>query len=86
MAQQQVKIIGANGQISLGKEFAGKMVLIDQITEDTWVVKAGEFIPQSEKWLHQPDNLLKIQKALDWAEKNSPVDNFDELSKGIEDA
>jgi len=27
----QVKIVGINGQISLGKEFSGKMVLIDQV-------------------------------------------------------
>ena len=26
---QQVKVIGGNGQLSLGKEFAGQMVLID---------------------------------------------------------
>jgi hypothetical protein len=48
---QQVKVIGANGQISLGKEFAGKMVVIDQISDGTWIIKSGEFIPDSEKWL-----------------------------------
>lgn len=81
---QQVKVIGANGQISLGKEFAGKMVLIDQIDDGTWIIKSGEFIPDSEKWLHKTSNFSKLEKALDWAEKNEPIDNFEELTKKIE--
>jgi putative transposon-encoded protein len=40
--QRQVKTIGSNGQISLGKEFAGKMVLVEQIEEGTWIIKCGE--------------------------------------------
>ncbi len=81
---QTIKVIGANGQISLGKEFAGKTVLIDQITPGTWIIKSGEFIPDSEKWLYQGNNLAKLEKALEWAEKNKPVDNFDQLAKKIE--
>ncbi|TAK75297.1 MAG: hypothetical protein EPO11_05655 [Gammaproteobacteria bacterium] len=80
---QMVKIIGANGQISLGKEFAGKTVLIDQVSPGTWIIKSGEFIPDSEKWLYQKDNLAKLEKALEWTEKNKPIDNFDQLVKKI---
>lgn len=79
-----VKIIGTNGQVSLGKEFAGKMVLVDQIETGTWIIKAGEFIPDSEKWLYQDNNLSKLDKALEWAEKNPPKDNFNKLAKDIE--
>ena len=39
---QQVKVIGGNGQLSLGKEFAGQMVLIDQLDNGTWLIKTGE--------------------------------------------
>ncbi len=81
----QVKIIGSNGQVSLGKEFAGKMVLIDKINDGTWLIKAGEFIPDSEKWLHQELHLTKLNKALDWAEKSKPKDNFDKLTQGLKD-
>ena len=79
-----VKMVGANGQISLGKEFAGKMVLIDQVDDGTWIIKSGEFVPDSEKWLYQGANLPKLEKALEWAEKNKPVDNFENLVKKIE--
>lgn len=84
VTQTQVKIIGVNGQVSLGKEFAGKMVLIDRVDAGTWIIKSGEFIPDSEKWVQQSDHLAKLDKALAWAEKNKPVDNFDKLAKDIE--
>ena len=82
--QQHVKTIGANGQLSLGKEFAGKMVLVEQIEEGTWIIKCGEFVPDSEKWLYRGNNSTKIETALEWAAKNKPLSNFDVLIKGIE--
>lgn len=82
---QQVKVVGTNGQVSLGKEFAGKTVLVDQIDEGTWVIKTGTFVPDSEKWLHQDKNMAKLEKALKWAEQHQPKDNFDELTQGFVD-
>lgn len=84
MAQPTVKIVGANGQVSLGKEFAGKMILIDQIDEGTWMIKSGEFIPDSEKWLHRAQDISRLERALAWAEKNEPQDNFNSLIKKFE--
>lgn len=81
---QQVKVIGTNGQLSLGKEFAGKMVLIDQIDNETWIIKSGEFVPDSEKWLQKNNNSNKIDEAVDWALKNKPSDNFDDELYRIE--
>lgn len=81
---QQVKVIGSNGQLSLGKEFAGQMVLVDQLDNDTWVIKAGEFIPNSERWLHEGDASVKLDKAIAWAETNKPKDNFAEIVEKID--
>ena len=87
LQQQQVKVIGSNGQLSLGKEFAGQMVLIDQLDNGTWLIKAGQFIANSEKWLYQGDGLARLDKALSWAEQNKPViDNFEEIAKKVENA
>ncbi len=80
----QVKIVGANGQLSLGKEFAGQMVLIDQIDASSWFIKAGKFIPHSEHWLYQNGNEEKLDRALEWAEKNEPKDNFKMLIQRME--
>lgn len=81
----QVKFIGPNGQVSLGKAFAGKMILLNQIDAGTWIIKTGQFIPDTEQWIHEPDHLQKLDDALNWAEKNEPVNNFKELTKGMVD-
>ena len=79
----QVKVIGHNGQLSLGKAFAGQMVMIDQVDKGTWIIKTGEFIPDSEKWLYSGDNLEKLNRALSWAKNNQPKDNFEEIAGKI---
>ena len=84
MYTQHIKTIGVNGQLSLGKEFAGKMVLVDQIEKGTWIIKSGEFVPDSEKWLFKNDQLVKLDEALEWAEKNKPSSNFDAVIQEIE--
>ncbi len=66
----QIKIIGDNGQISLGKEFAGESVLIENPEAGVWIVKMGKFIPDSEKWLHEASNSSKLNEALNWASQN----------------
>jgi hypothetical protein len=78
---QQVKVVGANGQLSLGKAFAGQMVLIEQINEGTWIVKTGSFVPDSEKWLHEGKQAAKLERALTWADKTKPEDNLDRFEK-----
>jgi len=82
--QPQVKVIGINGQVSLGKEFAGKMVMINQVDEGTWIIKAGEFIPDSEKWLYQNNAAAKLDRAIEWAKTNPPKSNFDKVIKSLE--
>ncbi len=36
-----VKVIGASGQISLGKEYAGKQVLIEEKEPGVWLVRTA---------------------------------------------
>ena len=59
-----VKRIGASGQISLGKEFAGRTVLIESSEPGVWVIKTAQTIPDSELWLHQPDATARLDRAL----------------------
>lgn len=46
-----VKQVGASGQISLGKDFAGRTVLVDSPEAGVWVIKTATTIPYSERWL-----------------------------------
>jgi hypothetical protein len=48
-------------------------VLIDQIDAGVWIIKVGRFIPENERWLHQPDVSRDLDAAVQWAEKNPPA-------------
>ena len=74
-----IRVVAQNGQISLGKKFAGKQVQIFQQDETTLVIKTVVVIPESELWLYRADNMNRVDKSISWAESNSRRDNFDEI-------
>ena len=73
--QPSVKVIGANGQISLGKQYAGRQVLVDEQEPGVWLVRTATVIPDNERWLHQPKAAADLESALSWAQANPPADN-----------
>ena len=73
--QPSVKVIGANGQISLGKQYAGRQVLVEEQESGVWLVRTATVIPDNERWLHQPKAAADLESALSWAQANPPADN-----------
>jgi hypothetical protein len=71
-----VKVIGTSGQISLGKEFAGRQVLLEEREPGVWLVRLAVVIPDNEMWLHQPQAAGDLQRAMDWA-ANQPAQASD---------
>jgi hypothetical protein len=67
-------VIGANGQISLGKQFAGRQVLVEEQEPGVWLVRTATVIPDNERWLHEPQAAADLARALDWAKANPPRD------------
>jgi hypothetical protein len=65
-----VKVVGASGQISLGKEFAGRQVLIEQAAPGVWMVRTATVVPDNERWLHAPEAAAGLARALAWAAEN----------------
>jgi hypothetical protein len=72
--QPSVKVIGTNGQISLGKQYAGRQVLVEEQEPGVWLVRTATVIPDNEIWLHQPKAASDLQHALSWAQVNTPAD------------
>jgi len=70
-----VKVIGANGQISLGKQFAGRQVVVEEQEPGVWLVRTATVIPDNERWLHQPQAAADLKQALAWAQANPPTDS-----------
>lgn len=66
-----VKVVGSNGQISLGKEFAGRQVLVEEREPGVWLVRTAFVVPENELWLHQPEARRDLHRALDWAQRHA---------------
>ena len=71
---ESVKTIGPNGQISLGKEFAGRQVIVEQREPGVWLVRTATIVPDNERWVHEPKAAEDLAAALNWAAANPPSD------------
>ncbi len=77
-----VKTIGASGQIALGKEYAGRHVVVEELEAGVWVVKLGEFVPDNERWLRTAEVSEELDQAVAWAEVNPAArSDLNKLSK-----
>lgn len=78
MHTQSVKTIGSSGQISLGKEYAGRPVLVEEIEEGVWLIKTARIIPDNEMWMHKEPAKSpaksRIDEAVKWADKNKSTE------------
>ena len=72
MKSQSVKKVGSSGQISIGKEYAGRTVLIEQTERGVWLIKTVQIIPDSERWMNEEPVKSRIDQAIQWAGKNRP--------------
>lgn len=82
--EAQVKTIGSSGQISLGKEYAGRPVLVEEIEQGVWLIKTARIIPDSEMWMHEEPAKSRIEKAVKLAEKQKAKESdLEALSEKI---
>ncbi|MBC7718504.1 MAG: hypothetical protein H7Z77_01745 [Chitinophagaceae bacterium] len=78
-----IKVIGANGQISLGKDYAGRQVLVEEREPGVWLVRTAIVIPENERWLHDTPSAADLQAAMTWASNNKPqITEIDTLFTG----
>jgi hypothetical protein len=73
-AARRIKVIGSNGQISLGKRYAGRQVLVEEQEPGVWLIRTATVVPDNERWLHRPQALADMESALAWAKANPPRD------------
>jgi hypothetical protein len=79
-----IKTVGSSGQIALGKQYAGRHVLVEEMEPGIWLIKMGEFIPDSERWIHSPGFKEQLDGALAWAAQNPPSEtDLNQLEKRV---
>ncbi len=84
--RSSVKVVGSNGQISLGKEFAGRQVIIEGPEQGVWKIRTAMVIPENELWMHSPSAKMSILKGMQYTLKNAPIEtsDFSALLKELE--
>ena len=83
MMQLKIKQINTQGQISIGKKFAGQKVQVEEYSDGSVVLTPVEIIPTFELELMKDqmfqERLLKYDK---WVSDNQPVQsNLNQLTK-----
>lgn len=82
-SQPSVKVVGTNGQVSLGKQYAGRQVLVEEREPGVWLIRTATVIPDNERWLHEGSVAANLARAIDWAERHPPSEaGTDELLGG----
>ncbi|NBY58654.1 MAG: hypothetical protein EBQ52_00485 [Synechococcaceae bacterium LLD_019] len=69
-----LKLVGSNGQISLGKQYAGRHVLVEESEPGVWIVRTATVIPDNERWLHEQEAAADLQRAMAWSVSHPPAD------------
>ena len=72
LMRNDVRTIGARGQISLGKKYAGRVVTIDEVEPGVWHIKTAQVIPDNGLWLHTPEAKASLDRALEWSAMHRP--------------
>jgi thiamine phosphate synthase YjbQ (UPF0047 family) len=62
--KSSIKLVGVNGQISIGKQHAGRQVLIEEREPGVWMLRTALVIPDNERWLHAPQAQADLQASL----------------------
>jgi hypothetical protein len=87
MAMLNVKQVNKQGQISIGKKYAGKKVRIDEYPDGTVVLAPVEIISEFEMKLFKSETFQNRLKAFDrWESNNTPAEtDLSALEEKLED-
>ena len=82
--QVEIKTIGASGQISLGKQYAGRTVTVEKVEEGVWTIKTAQVIPDNERWLLDPEARARLDRALAWSDSHPQTEtDLEEMAKKL---
>lgn len=66
--------VNARGEISLGKELAGKKFQVEALKDGALMLRPMVEIPDSGAWLHTPEMKRKLAAAGRWMTQNPPAE------------
>ncbi len=79
----EVRKVSSKSQLTLPKEFAGKLVSMEMLAEGVIQIKTGEFVPDSERIFHTEKYKKRLKKFDQWMDQHDPEESdVEELFKG----
>jgi hypothetical protein len=69
-----LKLVGSNSQISLGKDYVVRQVLVEESDPGVSIVRTATVIPDNERWLHEGTAAADLQAAMAWSASHKPAD------------
>lgn len=77
-----LKQVGASGQITIGKKYAGQTVqVIEEPAAGKVTLLFGKFTPAHEQWIHKESHLGKLNEAIRYDETDVSLRS---LAEGID--
>jgi chromosomal replication initiation ATPase DnaA len=65
--QPELKRVGQSGQISAGRELAGKLLRLEQLDDGRLLLTPVVDVPESQLWTLREPHKSRIERGLAWA-------------------
>ncbi|MGD1104442.1 MAG: hypothetical protein ABSA59_20530 [Terriglobia bacterium] len=75
----EIKVVGKSGQISIGKDYAGKPFRLERLTGGRIVLTAVAMVPESQLWTLAEPHRSRIERGLFWAGQTKPRETSVEM-------
>jgi hypothetical protein len=74
MSAKQAKLltVPANGQISIGKSWAGRQILVEEVGNNEIRISSGVFVPDSQKTFFTKKAQASLDSFNEWEGKKPP--------------
>ncbi len=72
MSAKQAKLltVPVNGQISIGKSWAGKQIRVEEIGQDEIRISSGTFVPDSQAIFYTAESKAALSEFNSWEAKS----------------
>lgn len=70
-----LKMVGSSGQVSLGKQYAGRYFEVELQTDGSILLKPMRVIPEADSWLYTPEMRQRLTEADTWMANNPPSES-----------
>ena len=81
---RKVLTVPSNGQISIGKQWAGREVMVEMVDENRMVITAGTFIPNDLATFYTKEAQAQLGDFNRWSQKTpARKTNLNQLRKRL---